>query len=253
MRGVFWARRRLVRKVQLCILPNAERAKRFLEETRIDRKVFSVWNCPSQKEVAAPRPLGSEKILRLAYCGTVNPDRLPQTLLCAMAKFPGEIQLNVVGYETEGSCGYMQEFQKVAAQLGISKQVKFFGALSRKPMFDCLSLCHVGLALLPIQTANMNFRFIIGASNKAFDYLALGLALLVPDLPGWRECYVNPGYGVSCDPGDPESLKQTFKWFLEHPSQRHAMGERGRQRIQAEWNYERQFRPIFLKLNEMTE
>lgn len=91
-----------------------------------------------------------------------------------------------------------------------------------------------------------------GASNKPFDCLACGLALLVSDLPDWREMYVTPGYGLTCDPDNPETIATALRWFLEHPDEMRAMGKRGRQRILEEWNYERQFLPVSEWLNGKT-
>jgi glycosyltransferase involved in cell wall biosynthesis len=70
------------------------------------------------------------------------------------------------------------------------------------------------------------------------------MALLVSDLPDWREFYVQPGYGLACDPEDPVSIATALRWYLEHPEETGAMGERGRQQVLQEWNYERQFQPV---------
>jgi spore maturation protein CgeB len=56
--------------------------------------------------------------------------------------------------------------------------------------------------------------------------------------------YVEPGYGVACVAEDPASIAEALKWFLTHPQERKEMGERGRQRIATDWNYERQFASV---------
>jgi glycosyltransferase involved in cell wall biosynthesis len=89
-----------------------------------------------------------------------------------------------------------------------------------------------------------NQQWMPGASNKPFDYLAGGLALLVSNLAGWRDLYVEPGYGIACDAPDPRSIAGALRWFMDHPTEMRAMGERGRQRVAAEWNYEAQFAPV---------
>jgi glycosyltransferase involved in cell wall biosynthesis len=88
----------------------------------------------------------------------------------------------------------------------------------------------------------------VGASNKPFDYLARGLALLVSDVPAWRATYVERGLGRCCDPGDPDSVAQAIRWFAERPAEARAMGERGRRQVADEWNYERQFAPVLEQL-----
>jgi spore maturation protein CgeB len=99
---------------------------------------------------------------------------------------------------------------------------------------------------------NLNLRFLPGASNKAFDYLAAGLALIVPDRIEWQQMYVEPGYALACSPNDPASLASVLHWCLEHSDKLRAMGERGRQRILSEWNYDQQFQPVLEYIEHFT-
>ena len=96
----------------------------------------------------------------------------------------------------------------------------------------------MGLALHPTRSANHNTRWMVGASNKPFDYMANGLALLVSDVAEWRQTFVGAGYGIASDPDDPASLANALHWLAEHPAETRAMGERGRQQIANCWNYE---------------
>ena len=98
---------------------------------------------------------------------------------------------------------------------------------------------------MPLQATDSNEGNMTGASNKAFDYLASGLPLLVSDLPDWRATYVEPGYGLPCNPRDAQSIAQAIRRFLDDPNLAHAMGEGGRQRILAEWNYEASFQAVY--------
>jgi spore maturation protein CgeB len=83
-----------------------------------------------------------------------------------------------------------------------------------------------------------------GASNKPFDYMAAGLALLVSDRPDWNKMFVEPGFARAVDPANVDSLTAALEWFLAHPDQRHAMAARGRGKIEADWNYDKAFAPL---------
>jgi glycosyltransferase involved in cell wall biosynthesis len=158
---------------------------------------------------------------------------------------PSEVKLRVAGYETIGHLGYVEQLHRLARELGIENRVEFIGAVPlRTELLDWCRRCQVGLALMPIDSDDSNMRWMVGASNKPFDYLACGNALLVSDLPDWRETYVNPGYGLACDPSSPESIAQKVGWYLEHPEETRRMGEAGRRRVLERWNYEQQFRPV---------
>jgi len=87
-----------------------------------------------------------------------------------------------------------------------------------------------------------------GASNKAFDYMAAGLPLLVSDLDDWCQMFVHPGYARVCDPTDPNSIAAALLWFVDHPRERREMAQRARAKIEIEWNYDRIFAPVMFAL-----
>jgi glycosyltransferase involved in cell wall biosynthesis len=169
---------------------------------------------------------------------------LPATVLAALAISPNGVTLSVVGYESPGSPGYIDNLRREAKRLGVAGRVEWVGTLNRDELLAHSRRFDVGLALVPDVTRDVNLQRMVGASGKAFDYIASGLAVLVSDQAGWRETFVNPGYGLSCNPGDPRSIASSLKWFLQHPEETQVMGERGRQRILSEWNYEQQFAPV---------
>ena len=83
-----------------------------------------------------------------------------------------------------------------------------------------------------------------GASNKPFDYMAAGLALLVSDLPDWTRMFVDPGFARAVDPTSADSLIAALRWFIRPSGGAPGMAGRARAKIEAEWNYETVFAPI---------
>lgn len=241
---ISWSRGRLAMASVLCMLPNEARINKFIEETNRAGGTLCVWNCPRKEEIRPPRQLKRESSLIIYYHGAINRDHLPDTLINAMKTLPDNIKLKVIGYETIGSTGYQTKFLDEAIRYKIEKQVEFHKPMSRHQLLEECSLCDVGLVFMPMNSADINNSYSTGASNKAFDYLACGLAVLVPDLADWRKIYVEPGYGLACDLEDPESIAKAIRYFLEHPEETRRMGERGRQKILTHWNYETQFEPV---------
>jgi len=132
-----------------------------------------------------------------------------------------------------------------AAELGIPERLNIIGTLSTRE--ELMNVCReqdAGLALMPMHARDLNLRTMEGASNKPFDYLACGLALVVSRIPEWEAMFVAPGFAYSCDPTLPADLTQAFTRLIQDPQRTRAMGEAGRQRILSEWNYEHQFRPV---------
>ncbi|MGH9545458.1 MAG: glycosyltransferase [Terriglobales bacterium] len=250
-RLVLWTRSELAARSEFCILPNRQRAEDFRAEIPAARQVLCVWNCPSREELPALRGASNEREFWVLYHGSLVPARLPQTVLHAMLDLPPQIKLRVIGYETVGSPTFLRDFSAAASELGLLSRIDIVGALPRhSQILEYSQDCRVGLSLMPTCSRDRNEQAMSGASNKAFDYLACGLALLVSDLPEWKSMFVEPGFGLSCVPAEPGSISEALRWFFENPEQTRAMGERGRLLIASEWNYETQFAPVIRLMQE---
>ncbi len=255
-----WTRARVARRAAMCVLPSAERAKNFAQQFDVASKTICVWNCPERGEVDAGNtgatwdaeggitpPL--RDVFRVLYHGSITPAHLPLVVLDALAQLPEKVNLRVVGYETVGHAGYMQLFLESARALNLAGRVEWLGAAPRAELLALASGCEVGLALMPLGSDEWNERAMAGASNKAFDYMARGLGLVVSDLPDWRALFVENHFARVCDPRDAQSIANALRWFFEHPDARRAMGAAAQEKIRDEWNYETQFAPVLNALN----
>jgi glycosyltransferase involved in cell wall biosynthesis len=243
-RFVMWSRRKLACRASLCVLPNEKRIDHFKEQTGTTRPVVCVWNCPRLEEAEAVAPKVTNGKFIVFYHGSIVPSRLPLTVVEALRHLPGTVILRIAGYETAGHRGYVDMIRSEAVRAGVESRIEFLGAFSR---YNLLAQCrqgNVGLSFMPFESADLNMSAMVGASNKPFDYLACGLALLVSDLPDWEKMFVEPGYGLACDPEDPASIAAALGWFIEHAEETRRMGECGRNRILKEWNYEKQFEQL---------
>ena len=251
-RALLRLRGRAARCADIVILPNEERAKAFdrlrpgLPPARV------VWNCPRQEEAGQKRTAPDRDVLRVLYHGSVAPERLPLSVIEALARFSGRVRLSVVGYFPVALAHYADTLRNKARDLGVEACMEIKGAMPRAATIAFAATQDVGLAFMPKDTRDINMRHMTGASNKAFDYLAVGAALLVSDLPDWQAMYVNPGYAFACDPNQADSVAAALEQFLQDPERMRGMGERGRQRILAEWNYETQFAPVLHEMERIT-
>jgi glycosyltransferase involved in cell wall biosynthesis len=244
MRICLAARRRLSRAAVANVLPSDGRIARLCADTGVTPdRCIRVWNCPSVAHVrSTPAPEKSQG-LRLLFYGSIVPSRVPLSLLHALAKLP-EASLRVIGFETGESVGYVARLRSEASALGIAGRVDILGPMSHAALFPHADDCDVGLACMPTRSEDANMQSMAGASNKAFEFLARGLPLLVSPLPDWEAMFVAPGYGITCDIESADRVEAALRWYLADPGRRQSMGERGRQRVLAEWNYETQFAPV---------
>jgi len=246
-RFLLWSRKKLARCADLCVLPNEKRVEFFKEQTATSRPVICVWNCPAREEAEVQPTKASDEFV-VFYHGSIVPDRLPISVVRALADSPSSVRLRIAGYETVGHPGYVRELEEFAHSLGLRSRFEYLGSFSRKALLPETRKAHIGLALMPINAKDLNLQAMTGASNKPFEYMACGLALLVSDLPDWNQMFVKPGSGRTCDPSDPNGIAGALHWFFEHQNETRMMGERGRQRIFQDWNYEIQFAPVLEKL-----
>jgi glycosyltransferase involved in cell wall biosynthesis len=241
-------RNRLGRDAEICVLPEHERLRRFLDATRRTTPTFCVWNCPRVAEIP---PLYSrpDKTLVIYYHGSITSQRLPPQLIIAASRFKGAIRICVAGYEVPSSFGYVQKLVKLAAEHGAPTLIETLGFIARRDLLKTAAQKgHVGLSLMPKEPSNINLQHMVGASNKAFDYMACGIPLLVTDLPEWSATFVAPGYARACNPNDPDSIEIELRWYLEHPNERREMGRKCQEKIRNDWNYDKKFADVIAGL-----
>jgi glycosyltransferase involved in cell wall biosynthesis len=240
-----WARRKVARGAELCVLPQRQRMESLIAKSGRKKPSVCVWNCPRLEEASRKRAgQAKEALFSFYYHGSLNCERLPFILIDALARVSTTASLFIVGYETIGSKGYVSTLMARAEQLGLSSRVHYLGALHRGEMLQQAAKYNAGLALMPVRSGEINMANMTGASNKVFDYMAVGIMPLVSDLPDWREMFVEPGFARACDPSSVDRLAAAFSWCVQNAECVREMGEMGRQKIVSEWNYERQFAPV---------
>ncbi len=242
LRSALRSRRKLARRAAVCILPNEQRRERFAQE-HPEARTLCVWNCPSLSEVQPPQSDGHDhKPFLLYYHGSVGAPLVPSALLGALRVLPGDVRLRLVGYETSGSRGYGNALRLQARNLGIEQRIEWKGPLNRNQLWTEMRDAAVGISVVPRNTSEPNLEALTGASNKTFDYLAAGLALLISDRTDWTDLFGD--YGFACDPENAESIAAAVMELYTDRAATRSLGESGRQRIRADWNYERQFEPV---------
>jgi glycosyltransferase involved in cell wall biosynthesis len=234
-------RKAAAQKAPFVIFPNTERARLAQAELGFrDDQLRIVWNVPRRSELPELSAPHSPQATVL-YHGSLTPERLPESVIAAIAECG--MRLRLIGYEVQGAKGYLARLLEVGRRFG-ENVVEYLGQFSRDRLLAETARADVGLALLPLNPDDMNLKYMLGASNKVFDYMASGLAVLVPELPDWIGCFVDPGYGRSCNPADSRSLAAQLQWFAANPDRRRDMGTKARMKIEADWNYEKAFAPV---------
>ncbi|MDB6139499.1 MAG: glycosyl transferase [Verrucomicrobiaceae bacterium] len=238
------ARNRMAGESELLVAPNQDRLDLIISQVARTGPSLCVWNSPVLSEIGPARQKAPpDAPFRLVFHGSIVPERFPLRMIQALAGSPENVILRLVGYEGPGVPGYVDSLIAEASRLGVGKRFEYLGTLQRPDCLKCCGECDAGLCLLTHRLEDINSVYMAGASNKPFDYLSQGVAVVVPDDETWRNLFVASGFGVTSNILNTEALASTFTWLVNHREEVRAMGERGRQKILAGWNYETVFAP----------
>ena len=239
-------RRQLFRRSLLTVIPQEERARKVKEST-LAKDVRVVFNCPRISEIKPIQQARRLGTVTLWYHGSIVPSQFPISVIHALKLLPSHVQLRFAGYETIGSKGYVQTLPVEAKKCGVDARVNYAGTMpTRQQLFDEAAQCDIGLALFARQ-----FREpMVGASNKPFDYLACGLAILVNDTEEWRGFFSLCQSARYCNPESARDIAESINDLIRDEQRFHRERLQGQSLIQQLWNYDNQFAQIATVVNK---
>jgi glycosyltransferase involved in cell wall biosynthesis len=237
-------RKMAARQASHVVFPNAERAciaqaDLFFDANRLE----IVWNTPRLAELP-PIQNRNDGPLIVYYHGSISPTRLPKTVAEAVVRLGGGARLRIAGYETESGRGHINTLRAIYGDWHAGGIIDYIGVVQRSRLLAEAAKAHIGIALMPMECDDINMRHMTGASNKAFEYMAAGLALLVSDLPDWHTMFVETGYAAACDPRAVDSVEAALRHLAGSPTLRSKIAARARTKIEQTWNYDAQFANI---------
>lgn len=83
-------------------------------------------------------------------------------------------------------------------------------------------------------------KFRTNIPQKLFEYMAVGLPVVLSDLPPSRVFIDGKDVAIMVPPSEAEEYADAISRLLDDPQQRAAMGQRGRLHAEAEYNWERE-------------
>jgi glycosyltransferase involved in cell wall biosynthesis len=75
------------------------------------------------------------------------------------------------------------------------------------------------------------------ATNKLFEYMAVGLPVVSTDIPFWRKLIEETGCGIVVEGADAEQMAAAVRHLIGHPREAEAMGRRGREAAEQRYNW----------------
>ena len=190
-------------------------------------KTITIHNYPLADELDVPDAVPyNERPHRIAYVGALTLVRGLEEMIQAVDGLPNSYEADLA----LGGSFYPSSLQ--ASAIAGYQTVQALGYLSRSAVAELLAQSRVGLVVLhPVK------KYLEAYPTKMFEYMAVGLPVVVSDFPSWSAIVRESGCGFVVDPTDVGAIRGKIKWLLDHPQEAEAMGERGRDAVRTKYNW----------------
>ncbi|MGH7949965.1 MAG: glycosyltransferase family protein [Candidatus Binataceae bacterium] len=242
-----WVIRRAVRETRaasLLIFPEKNRAEIWTRAARDTRPPLIIPNCaalgftPDGYDVAGliERRLAAKRVL---YVGALGESNGHGEAVQSLAFLESSVSLQMVG---QGSSEYRQTLIRSAAELGVLARLSIGEFVEHARLTEPARDATVGLALY--KPVTLNWEFSGSATNKVFEYAALGLPVVAPDRASYREFFADETWITFADPTDPRSIARAIEFVLADRARYARMSLAARRAFEQKFNYERVFQPV---------
>ena len=241
------------KRPDLIIFPDRSRADAFQAEAQGTAEISIVFNCPrTLREVPKERlhdvlsELGISRVAPVVYFhGWIGPQNFLETLIEAMSDACPAALLVLVGPVADD---YKESLRMHASRIKMRERVVFLGFVPLDQLDGLMAGATVGVSLFSPDSNSLNIRFLAGASNKRFQYMAVGLPQITNVGTGVEEIFGRHNCALLVNPSSRRELAAALGALLSDAALRTRLGENGRRAHLAGFNYEDQFAPVLTKL-----
>lgn len=115
-------------------------------------------------------------------------------------------------------------------------RIKYHGVVPWEEVSKYLVNADVGLILLQPVPA---YIYCPGENIiKLFEYMSVGLPIIISNFPKLKDMISEIGCGVSVDPTDPEEIADSIEFLYRNPDLRKQMGKNGKKALMEKYNWE---------------
>lgn len=231
-------------KIVLKSIPVIFAEESYGQDFRGVKKSTTVLNFPVLSKIISIKAKPS-LVFTIGYMGEISQERGANLILDIVRQLRSEgenIHVLFVGplrEEVSESTVYT-----VATQEGWAN---FTGRLTPEEAWDKISGCSAGAAVLYPSP-----NFIDSYPTKLFEYMALGLPVIVSDFPINRKIVEASGCGMLVNPDNVVEVKMAIRFLYENRSESEKMGERGKIFVSDHFNWDSEFLKL-LSLYEKTK
>ncbi len=230
--AMFRYERFFCRRAEAIITTDLGRAEIIARRYKIPLPVV-VLNVPDTISEIEPDEQFRERALRgrskvLIYQGVIIENRGIPEMIEAMRSIE-DCSLAIVGYGHR-----LEEYRSFLAASGLDDRVTFFDAVPFERLMRYTAAADVGV--IPLIASCLSYKY--AAPNKLFEYMMVGLPVVVSDLPEMARVVNEEQVGtLIADPTDPASIAQAVTRLLQTCGSLADMGERARAAALGRYNW----------------
>jgi glycosyltransferase involved in cell wall biosynthesis len=233
------------------VFPEIHRARHWLMAAGDSRAPIIVPNCPARSYFPAPPDwsdtiAGRYRARELVYVGYASEDNGHLEALRALAMTDATIRLRVIGAYRPG---FGAQFMALAHELGLNARVSVDGWLAQDELIARASAASAGLSLH--KSVSKGLQYLGPASNKLFEYAAMGLPVVVPNRASYRDFIGDADWVTYADVERPESIARAINSIFADRERYAAMSRAARRAFEELYNYERVFAPALDRIFEL--
>jgi glycosyltransferase involved in cell wall biosynthesis len=233
------------------VCPEKYRARHWLTSAGDSRAPLVVPNCPDKIYFPAPQDWSETIAARcrareVVYVGYASADNGHLEGLRALAMTDG-IRMRVIG-----GCRpeFGATFNALTRELGVAERVSLDGWLRQGELVTRASAASAGLSLQ--KPVSKGLEYLGSASNKLFEYAAMGLPVVVPDRESYRDFLGNAEWVTYANIEEPDSIARAISAIFTDRERYVAMSHAARRAFEEQYNYERVFAPALERIFELT-
>jgi len=193
------------------------------------RRTCFIANYPRLEDFYNRYDPDAQKTNDVCYVGGLTYERGIYHLVKAVYKAGKRLLL--VGSFSNG------EFEARVRALPEFSCVDYMGSISNSRVAEVLQSCRVGAnTLLDIG----QYHHIDTFGVKVFEYMSMGIPVLLPDYPYMREMVEKYGFGICVKTDDTDDISQAICFLTDNPDKVCSMGQNGRRAVEIEFNWSTQ-------------
>ncbi len=212
-------------------------------------RVFIVRSSPdlARLRLGPPRPeLKEGRALLVTYHGVMGRQEGLDLLLESIAQIVKRENRHDTLFALIGGGTELERLKELARQKQLDPFVRFTGRISDDQLAAYLSTADVAVA--PDPKNPMNDK---STMNKILEAMAYARPVVLFDLTEGRRAAGDAA--LYAQPNDPTDFAGQITRLLDSPELRREMGARGRQRVEKEWNWEREKQALRLAYQKALE